>query len=236
MAITQTVFTLGTALAEILPPSADAQRVTITNLQPPTSEAAYAREGFAFHLSRTFSITSPGTVTFSIDTPPTGVQFVAYQIVSDNAPVTATLIEGASVTAAGTPIPSFNLNRQSSGTANAVLDTATNVSGGTVIATEFVTAAHKVSGSAASDKIFTLKASQKYAMRFVNNGNQTTNMFFDLVWSEKFNGDHDVWLGDENNAARLRGGETIQLFMQPGESIAARGGGPDVRVAVIRQD
>jgi hypothetical protein len=236
VAITQSVFTLGTALAQILPPSADAQRVTITNLQPPTREGAYSREGLAFQMSMTFSIASTGTATFSIATPADGVQFISYQIVADNAAVTATLIEGASITAAGTPIPSFNLNRQSSNTAAAVLDTATNVTGGTVIATEFITSAHKVSGSAASDKVFTLKGSQSYAMRFVNNGNQTTNVFFDLVWAEKFNGQNDVWLGDEYNAQRLRGGEMIQLFMQPGESIAARGGVSDVRVSVIRQD
>ena len=34
MAITQEVYTLGTASAQILAPSADAQRVTISNLQP----------------------------------------------------------------------------------------------------------------------------------------------------------------------------------------------------------
>lgn len=236
MAITQQVFTLGTFVQQILPPTHDAQYVTIQNLQPPATPGAYSRDGYAFHMSRKFSIASPGTATFSIETPASGVQFISYQIVSDNAAVTATLIEGATVTVSGTAIPAYNLNRQSSRTPSAVLDTATNVVGGTVISTEFITAAHKVSGSAASDKVFTLKASQKYAMRFVNEGNQTTNMFFDLVWSEQFNGDHDVWLGVEDQSYRLRGGEAIQLPMQAGEPINARGGGTPVRVAVIRQD
>ena len=236
MAITQTVYTLGTFVQQILPPTHDAQYVTIQNLQPSPSDASYSRDGYAFELSRKFSIPSPGTVTFSVDTPPEGVQFISYQIVSDNSAVTATLIEGATVTSAGTPIPSYNLNRQSSGTSSTVLDTATNVVGGTVVATEFITATHKAAASSSSDKVYTLKGSQKYAMRFVNNGNQTTGVFFDLVWSEMFNGQHDVWLGVEDQSYRIRGGEALQLPMQAGEPINARGGGTPVRVAVIRQD
>jgi len=236
MAITQKIVTLGTGIVQIVDPSADAQRVTIRNVQPKTLEGSYSRQGFVFQMSQVFSVGSPGTATFSLATPTNGVQFVSYQIVSDNSAVTATLIEGASVTSAGTPIKSFNLNRQSTGTANAVLDTATNVTGGTVIATELITASHKAAGAASSDKIFTLKGSQTYAMRFVNNGNQTTNVFFDLNWSEQFNDLHDVWLGTINESHRLQGGDEIQLFLQAGESIAARGGGTPCRVSVIRQD
>ena len=236
MAISQTVYTLGTALAQILAPSTDAQRVTIQNLEPDPVDGGYSRAGLAFEMSQVFTIASGGTASFSMATPPGGVQFISYQIVSTGAEVTATLIEGGTVTSAGTPITSYNLNRQSSTTAQAVLDSATSVTGGTVIATELVTSAHKVSGSADSEKIYTLKGSSTYAMRFVNGGNQETKVFFDLVWSEDFNGQHEVWFGANGSAYRLRAGQTIQLTMDAGESIAALAGGTAVQVAVIRQD
>lgn len=236
MAISQTVYTLGTALAQILAPSTDAQRVTIQNLEPDPVDGGYSRAGLAFEMSRVFTIASGGTASFSMATPAGGVQFISYQIVSTGAEVTATLIEGATVTSAGTPIASYNLNRQSSSTAQAVLDSATSVTGGTVVATELVTSAHKVSGSADSEKIYTLNGSSTYAMRFVNGGNQETKVFFDLVWSEDFNGQHEVWFGANGSAYRLRAGQTIQLTMDAGESIAALAGGTGVQVAVIRQD
>lgn len=236
MAISQSVVTLGTGVQQVLPPSTDAQRVTIKNLQPASRAGEYSREGYAFEMSRKFAIASPGTASFSIETPASGVQFVSYEIISDNATVTASLIEGATVTSAGSPIATFNLNRQSARTASAVFDSATVITGGTVIATEYVTAAHKSAGSADSDKVFTLKASQKYVMRFVNDGNQETNVFFSLVFTEQFNGSHSVWLGAADASYHLLGGEEVQLFMEAGESIAARAGGTACRIAVIRQD
>lgn len=234
--ISQTVFTLGTSSVEILPPSVDAQDVTIKNLQPDPADGGYSRAGYSFEMSHVFTIQSPGTALFSLATPNTGVQFISYQIVSSNAQVTASLIEGASVVSAGTPIATFNLNRQSDRTANSVLDSATSATGGTVIATELVTSAHKVSGSASSEKVYTLKPSQTYAMRFVNDGNQSTSVYFDLVFSEQSNGLHDVWLGGDEASYRLAAGEEVQLSMQAGEAIYALGGGTPVRVAVIRQD
>lgn len=236
MAISQQVFTLGTSTTQILPPSADAQRVSILNLEPDAVDGGYSRAGLAFEMSKTFTIAAGGTAQFSMTTPPAGVQFISYQIISTGAEVTASLIEGATVAASGTPIASFNLNRQSSATAVAVLDSATSVTGGTVIASEFITSAHKVSASATSEKVYTLNGSSTYAMRFVNGGNQETKVFFDLVWSEKFNGQHDVWLGLQDQSYRLRAGEEVQLFMEAGESIGALAGGTPVKVAVIRQD
>jgi hypothetical protein len=236
VAITQNVYTIGTASTQILAPSADAQRVTIENMNPAPLDGGYSREGYAFEMSRVFTIAAPGTAQFSLATPSTGAQFISYQIISTNAQVTATLIEGATVVSSGTAIPSYNLNRQSDRTANSVLDSATSVTGGTVIATELITSQHKVSGSAASEKVYTLKPSQTYAMRFVNEGNQTTSIYFDLVFAEQFNGYHDLWLGLKDQSYRLRGGESVQLFMEAGESIYALGGGTPVRVGVIRQD
>ncbi|HEY7823836.1 MAG TPA: hypothetical protein VIG24_13420 [Acidimicrobiia bacterium] len=236
MAITQQVFTLGTVTETIVAPSVDAARVTIKNLQPEYQVGAYSRDGYVFLLSRTFSVPSPGTVTFSLATPPGGVQFDFYSILTTDAQVTATLIEGGTVVSAGTPIPAYNLNRQVEGAHAAVLDTATSVTGGTVIATELVPGENKASGGLDSSKIFTLLGSSTYAMRFVNNGNQSTTVGFDLGFSEQFNGAHDVWLGLPDGAMLLKGSEEVQLALDAGESVVATGGGTPVKVAVIRQD
>lgn len=236
MAITQAVYTLGTSTVQIVAPSVDAAKVTIKNLQPEYEVGAYSRDGYVFLLSQTFSVPSPGTVSFSLATPPGGVQFDFYSILTTDAQVTATLVEGGSVVSAGTPIPAYNLNRQVGGTHAAVFDTATSVSGGTVIATELVPGENKASGGLDSSKIFTLLGSSTYAMRFVNNGNQSTTVAFDLGFSEQFNGAHDVWLGANGSAMRLSGGDEVQLFLDAGEGVVATGGGTPVQVAVIRQD
>lgn len=236
MAITQQVFTLGTVTETIVAPSVDAARVTIKNLQPEYEIGAYSRDGYVFLLSQTFAVPSPGTVTFSMVTPPGGVQFDFYSILTTDAQVTATLIEGGTVVSAGTPIPAYNLNRQVGGTYATVFDTATSVTGGTVIATELVPGENKASGGVDSSKIFSLLGSSTYAMRFVNNGNQSTTVGFDLGFSEQFNGAHDVWLGLPDGAMLLNGSEEVQLALDAGESVVATGGGTPVKVAVIRQD
>jgi hypothetical protein len=236
VAITQTVYTLGTSTVEIVAPSVDTAKVTIKNLQPEYEVGAYSRDGYVFLLSQTFTVTSPGTVTFSLATPAGGVQFDFYSILTTDAQVTATLIEGGSVVSAGTPIPAYNLNRQVGGTHATVFDTATSVTGGTVIATELMPGQNKASGGIDSSKIFTLLGSSTYAMRFVNNGNQSTTVAFDLGFSEQFNGGHDIWLGANGSAMRLSGGDEVQLFLDSGEAVVATGGGTPVQVAVIRQD
>jgi hypothetical protein len=236
VAITQQVFTLGTATETIVQPSVDAAKVTIKNLQPEYQVGAYSRDGYVFLLSKTFTVASPGTVTFSMATPPGGVQFDFYSILTTDAQVTATLIEGGSVVSSGTPIPAYNLNRQVGGTHATVFDTATSVTGGSVVATELIPGQNKAAGGLDSSKIFTLLGSSTYAFRFVNNGNQSTTIGFDLGFSEQFNGAHDVWLGANGSAMRLTGGEEIQLFLDAGEGVVATGGGTPVQVAVIRQD
>lgn len=236
MAITQTVYTLGTSTVEIVAPSVDTAKVTIKNLQPEYEVGAYSRDGYVFLLSRVFSVPSPGTVDFSMTTPPGGVQFDFYSILTTDAQVTASLIEGGTVVSSGTPIPAYNLNRQVGGTHATVFDVATSVTGGTVIATELVPGENKASGGVDSSKIFSLVGSSTYAFRFVNNGNQSTTVAFDLGFSEQFNGAHDIWLGANGSAMRLSGSDEVQLFLDSGEAVVATGGGTPVQVAVIRQD
>jgi hypothetical protein len=238
MAITYNLYEIGNTAREIVAPSSDSQKVWIQNLEPLSDTDEYARAGFIYQLSQTFTIASPGTAQFNIATGSAGLQIEYYEIISDTSAVTSSLIEGATVTTNGVAIPSYNLNRVVAGTPTATLSSATTVTGGTVIATEFLTAdKHAAGGGAGSYKIFTLKPSSNYVMRFVNNGNQSTSTHLILGFSEKYNGLNQVWLGSSaGSAVTLRGHEMIQLDVRGGEQITAVSDGGTNTVVVMRQD
>jgi hypothetical protein len=238
MAISYSIYEIGDTPRQIVPPSLDSQKVWIQNLEPQSETDEYARVGFIFQAGQKFSIASGGTVNLNIATGTPGLQIEYYEIISDTSNVTASLIESATVTTNGVAIPAYNLNRNITTTPIAVLSSAVSVSGGTTIATEFTTASkHAAGGGAGSQNIFTLKPSQNYVMRFVNEGNQTTNVFLKLGYSEKYNGLNQVWLGSSaGSAVTLRGNEMIQLDIRGDEEIVAVSNGGTNTVVVMRQD
>lgn len=238
MAITYNVFEVTDTPVEILPASFDSQKVWIQNIEPDSATDEYARAGFLYQVSQSFNVASPGTVQFNIATGAKGLQIEFYDIVSDTEKVTANLIEGATVTTSGAAIPAYNLNRNVAGTPTATLSSASTVTGGTVIASEFITAEKHAAGSGeSSSKIYTLKPNEDYVMRFVNGGNQTTGVFLQLGFSEKYNGYNQVWLGNSaGSAVTLRGHEMIQLDVRGGESLTAVSDGGTNTVVVMRQD
>jgi hypothetical protein len=238
MAISYNLYEIGDTAVEIVAPSSDSQKVWIQNLEPLSETDEYARQGFIHQISQKFTVASPGTVSFNIATGSAGLQIEYYEIISDTEKVTASLIEGATVTTNGVAIPSYNLNRNSSDTTQATLSSASTVTGGSVIAQEFITAdKHAAGGGAGSQKIYTLKPSDDYVMRFVNDGNQSTTVALTLGFSEKYNGLNQVWLGSSaGSAVTLRGHEMIQLDVRGGEQIMAVSDGGTNTVVVMRQD
>ena len=237
MAISYQIFEVGDEPVELVPPSNDSQKVWIQNLEPLSETDEYARAGFIYQVSQKFSVASPGTVTFNIATGTAGLQIEYYEILSDTSNVTASLIEGATVTPSGAAIPAYNLNRNITAAPTATLSSATR-SGGSAIATEYLTAdKHAAGGGANSQKIYTLKPEEDYVMEFVNNGNQTTNVFLSLGFSEKYNGLNQVWLGTSaGSAVTLRGHEWIQLDIRGEERIQAVSDGGTNTIVVMRQD
>jgi hypothetical protein len=217
--------------------SADAQVAVIQNLEPKNTSDAYAKEGYLYLIQREFTVNSPGTAIFELATGATGVQIDHYEILSDTDAVKAQLIEGATVGTTGAAIPAYNLNRNESDSHNAVFTAGTSISGGTVVAAEYITAdKHAASGGMASGKVFTLKPNTDYAMTFVNRGNQTTTVFFQMTFAEKYNGYNDIWLGGAaDDAIRVRGGETLTLPMIQGQILSAVAGS-DSQLGVLRQD
>jgi hypothetical protein len=238
MAITYNIYEIGDTPVEIVAPSSDSQKVWIQNLEPVSETDEYARAGFIYQVSQKFAIASPGTVSFNIATGSAGLQIEFYEILSDIENVTATLIEGATVTTAGNAIPAYNMNRNLSDATQATLSSASTVTGGSVIAQEYVTAdKHAAAGGAGSQKIYTLRPDEDYVMRFVNNGNQSTNVALLLGFSEKYNGLNQIWLGSSaGSAVTLRGHEMIQLDVRGGEQITAVSDGGTNTVVVMRQD
>lgn len=238
MAITYQLFEIGDTPTQIVPPGLDTQKVWIQNLEPQSDTDEYARAGFIHQVSQKFTVASPGTVSFNLATGSAGLQIEYFEILSDTANVTASLIEGATVTTSGAAIPTYNLNRNSSDTITATLSSAASVSGGSAIAVEYLTAdKHAAGGGAASQKVYTLKPSEDYVMQFVNNGNQATGVFLSLGFSEKYNGLNQVWLGSSaGSAVTLRGHEMIQLDVRGDEEITAVSDGGINTVVVMRQD
>ena len=229
--------TVGTATTPIVGMSADAQIAVVQNQEPAPAGDGYARAGDLFVVASQFNIAGPGTALFSVTTGDFGLQIDSYEIVSTGEVVLGQLLEGATITTTGTAIPAYNLNRQFPDTYDAVLEPATVMTGGTVISQEIATATKNAAGGGrVSTKIHTLEANTEYGFRFINQGNQTTSVFFQMTFAEKYNGFHDVWLGGSvGDGVRLRGGESIQLPMIQGQTLSAVAS-DDVQIAVLRQD
>lgn len=235
MAVTQAVYSIGTATTTVVAPTHDYAEYVLKNLQPNTPEEL-ARDGQIYLIGQQFSISSGGTVAFSMVTGNTGSQFDFYQIVTETSSVIASLIEGATIVTNGNPIPAYNLNRNKSDTHKAVLRQATSVTGGTVISSEFVTASVHGGGDMASNKIHTLKPSTQYAMRFVNQGNQATNVFFQLGFSEQYNGYNEIWLGVADQSFVIRPNESLHMTLNPNATINATALTDFCQLAVLRQE
>lgn len=235
--ITSYGVTVGTASTPIVGMSADAQIAVIQNQEPSASIEQLARDGYLYNLAQRFTVSSSGTVSFGIATGPNGLQIEGYEIVSQTEAVEASLIEGATVSTTGAAIPAYNFNRNESDAHVSVLKAATAVTGGSAVSKEYLTAdKHSASGGKGSSKILTLKPSDDYAFSFVNLGNQATEVFFQVTFSEKYNGLNDVWLGGSvGDGVRLQGGQMVQLPMIQGQTLNAIAKA-DNQVGVLRQD
>jgi hypothetical protein len=237
MTVSGYTVSVGTASVPIVGMSADAQYVIIQNLEPVSDPDAYARAGYLYLAGGTVTLGASGTALFNLATGPAGLQIEGYELVSSAETVYAELIEGATVTTTGGAVPSYNLNRTEADDAQAVLTAASTVTGGSAISTELITASKQGGGGGMIvSKIHTLEASSDYAFRFTNLTNQETLFFFQVIFSEKFNGQNDVWLGGEDGTSfRLRGGEHVALPMIQGQTLSAEAE-ESALVGVLKQD
>jgi hypothetical protein len=145
-----------------------------------------AKRGNVLLICATFDVTSPGTVAFALTTSSEPIQFAFYDISSSLHLMTAELIEApTSYDATASSITPRNLHREFPDTTTVTLENATNIVGGTVIASEMIGSSIKAGGSLTMGaKIHTLRADETYIMSFTNLGNQTTKAHLNLGWVE----------------------------------------------------
>lgn len=232
MPLSQAVYAVGTTPITVVAPTHDYVKYVLKNLQPEVV-LEYARDGYIFLLGREFTITVGTSVSFSITTGANGAQFDFYSIISDKSNVFAELIEGATVVTTGSPILAYNLNRNFSDAHASVFRAATSVTGGTTVSSEFVSATNQSSAAVSSDKIHTLKANTQYAMKFTNLG-ATTLVYFQLGFSEHYNGLNEIWLGTLNDSFVLKAGDELIMELPPLTTINAVSKIDSNKLAVMR--
>lgn len=237
MALTTQVVSVGTATTTLVPPTVDAALVWLENIEPSNNLGDFSRDGFVYVVSQYLTLANNGVVRFSFTAGDTGAQFDFWDFEATSSSVLAELIEGATITANGTAVPAYNLNRNYPDDYVAVLEGASAITGGTVILSEFVGASNQASGGAASNKIVTLEPNTQYGFRFTDVGGNGAKLHVQIGWVEKYNGYNDVWINNSvGNAARLRGGEKIQLKLNQSEGLVATAIRDGVKIAVMRQD
>ena len=237
MSISANVLSIGSPQTQVHPPSVHEQRITLRNMQPISDSDEYSRDGYVFLAHATFTLANNGSTAFAIRTGPHGAQFEFYQIDAESDTVYAELIEGATYGTGGTVL-AYNLNRNFPDTYNSVLTAASNVTGGTVINTEYVPGSNQGGGQFSSNKVTTLEPSTQYVMRFTDVGGNGTEVHFQLGFTEQFNGGHDIWVNygtaTVGSGFRLKPDESIQFDVSPLDSLVAYSSQPTT-LNVLRQ-
>ena len=233
--LTQNVYSVGTAAITVVGPTSDVATYVLKNLQP-MSVFDYSRDGYIYLVNQLFTIPANSSVRFSFEAGSTGAQIDFYDFAVGSENVYAELIENATITVTGSSIPVYNLNRNKPDAHTSVLKAATAITGGTTISSELVTASKGVGGVVTSGKIHTLKPNTQYGFRFTNQGSQSTEIHFQMGFSEQYNGYNEVWLGTRDNSFVLRGEEEIKFTLLPNETINASAKMNSCRLAVIRQE
>ena len=235
--ISQQTYALNaTTPTTVVAPTVDAGHYVLKNIEPESSIAEYARQGYAYSVSRYFSIANNGNAYFSFTTGSTGAQFDFWTFSSSTSSVIASLIEGGTITTTGSAIPGYNMNRNESDAHEAELLAATDITGGTVVYSNYVGASNQAAGGAQSNMILTLEPETEYGFRFQDVGGNGTDLHILFGWVELYNGYNDIWLGTPNESFVLRAGEEVKFKLFPQETINATAGHTGAKLTVIRQD
>ena len=236
MAVTSNVFSVGTAGVKVVTDSGDSQDVILQNLEPAANSDDLARAGYLYLVQSKFDLGGSAVSYFNMATPAGGAQIEFYEIASTAEPVYAELIEGGTPTTTSTVV-SYNINRTEADDAATVLTAASAYAGGSVVSAELITGSKQGGGGGGTfAKIHTLKPSANYGFRFTNLTNQSTTCFVQVAFSEKFNGQNGVWIGEGlNDGAFLGGGAQLQMRLQAGQTLWAISE-ESAQLAVLRQD
>lgn len=235
--LTQNVYSVGTATQTVVAPTNDFVTYVLKNLEPSIANKEYSRQGYTYNIHSTFTVARSTSVSFTVLTGSTGLQIQFYEIISSASDVKAELIEGATVTVGTATVPSYNINRNYADDAEAVFNNVVSFTGGTAVVAEYITASKAGGGGMATEKIITLKPNTRYVFRFTEQtGSADPVVFFEMGFTEKYNGYNAIWLGTVNNSFELRAGEEIKFNLLPLETINATSLIDSNKLAVMRQE
>jgi hypothetical protein len=129
----------------------------------------HIHNGLGYEVSGTGSLLSGGSYTFVGEVGAIPVHFHNFNVDTSNGPVTVELIENPTITVAGTPVTTFNRNRNSVNIASLAVSGGATVTGGTVLATRKLfstgTGANVKAGDAGLSGEWDLKVNTAYAIR-----------------------------------------------------------------------
>lgn len=235
--LTQNVYSIGTAAVNVVNPTNSLVTYELKNIEPSIADKEYSRKGYTYNIHSTFTVARSTSVSFTVLTGSTGLQIQFYEILSSASDIKAELIEGATVTVGTATVPTYNLNRNYADDAESVFNSVTSFTGGTAVVAEYVTATKAGGGGMATEKIITLEPNTRYVFRFTEQtGNADPVVFFEMGFSEKYNGYNSIWLGTIDDSFVLRAGEKIKMKLLPGESINATALVNNCKLSVMRQE
>lgn len=141
--------------------------------------------GKAFMFSANATMTGNQTLSFQLKTGEVAPVVLSYFVSSSAEPLLVTAIEAPTVTDGTTPVPTYNLDRLSDRLAELVVfSDPTNISGGTTIYQDLVTAGKGAGAKSAEHPSWTLKRETSYIWQVAQLTNQSTRMAAGLVFAE----------------------------------------------------
>lgn len=127
------------------------------------------------------------TVNLQIKTGTTTAMIIAYRISTTAEPLKVSAIESPTITDGTTPIPSYKVNRQRTGSSTiSLFSNPTSVSGGTLINVDVTTAGKHSGGGFAMGHPWILKKSTSYQWKIEQLSNSATKVAGELVWAEGY--------------------------------------------------
>lgn len=144
-----------------------------------------ALDGHRYALSFTASLAAAGVANLQIKTGSETAVILSWAISTTAQPITAVAIESPTITNGTVAVPTHNLNRQSTATPVTLFySNPTNISGGTHIWTEVLSAEKGSGGGIGSNNTWVLKKNTSYVWQITNTGNNTTTVAGNLIFNE----------------------------------------------------
>lgn len=145
-------------------------------------------DGYAYHRDAYYaSIAGGAEVNMLLRTPSnTEVHLVAYTATVTGGPCVVSLLENVTVSADGTLVAPYNLNRTSSNTSSVAISENPTVTGGVLIERHLIPAGHKDGGLSPGISVgWVLKPSEEYCIKLINNDSSAISAVVEVMFYEE---------------------------------------------------